>query len=313
MTLGVLYPANAAPEGIACFARWAEQLDYDELWVAEDRYASGGLALAATALAATGSMRVGVRLLPGGVRNAMTTAMEIATLGRLHPGRVSVALGYGGASWTHQAAHRPAEYLAIQREFVLAVRMLLAGETVNASGSLVRLEAAALQSPPEAIPEILIGAADRQGIALARRFADGLLLPEGCGPEFVAHSSQLAAASAAAPLIPWTVAVQAWLYLGEDGVARRVLGNRVSHWLDTGLYSAPTERRSRVPLLSAPSRPLADELAIVGGQSDCLAAVSRFLDAGADRLITVAVGPDPGGQYEAFARQILPALRRSRT
>src|SRR6476619_2764621 len=92
--IGVVFPAGAPVELLPDFARRAEESGLEELWVVEDCFLSGGMTMAATALAATGKLRVGIGLLPAPVRNPAIAAMEIATLANLHPGRFTVAIGH---------------------------------------------------------------------------------------------------------------------------------------------------------------------------------------------------------------------------
>ena len=61
----------ATPAGeLPAFARRAEAAGFDELWVVEDCFYSGGVAAAAAALAATARVRVGIGILPAAARNA---------------------------------------------------------------------------------------------------------------------------------------------------------------------------------------------------------------------------------------------------
>jgi hypothetical protein len=76
---GAVFPADADVTMLPGFARAVEELGYDELWVIEDCFLSGGLALAATALAVTERIRVGIGLMPIPLRNPALAAMEIAT------------------------------------------------------------------------------------------------------------------------------------------------------------------------------------------------------------------------------------------
>lgn len=99
---GVVYPALADPADLPGFAIRVEELGFDTLWVIEDCFLSGGLTMAATALAVTKSIGVGVGLLPVPLRNPAIMAMEIATLTRMHPGRFAATLGHGVAEWMQQ-------------------------------------------------------------------------------------------------------------------------------------------------------------------------------------------------------------------
>ncbi len=57
----------------------------------EDCFYTAGISLAATALARSESLTVGIGILPAVARNPAVTAMEIATLAQLHPGGCSPA------------------------------------------------------------------------------------------------------------------------------------------------------------------------------------------------------------------------------
>jgi 5,10-methylenetetrahydromethanopterin reductase len=310
-SLGVVFPAHAPPETLPAFAERAEERGYEEVWVVEDCFLSGGLTMATAALAATERIRVGVGLLPAAVRNAAIAAMELATIARIYPGRLTVAFGHGVETWMTQIGARPQKRLAALGEVVTAVRMLLAGETVNVSGSFVSLASVTLENPPQVAPGILVGTTGSQGIALAGRRAEGLLLPEGCGPRFVAHAKQIAEA-AARPAPPPQIVAYAWLRIDDDEPARRVLSDAVAHWAASGLYPEPMRQAGLVEAPS-PSRPIsrhtADEVAVVGSAARCVEAVERFSDAGAQRLVMAAIGNDADEQYARFAREVLPMFR----
>jgi 5,10-methylenetetrahydromethanopterin reductase len=310
-SFGAVFPAHAPVEALPSFAVRAEELGYEEIWVVEDCFLAGGLTQATAALAVTEGLRVGVGLLPAAVRNAAVAAMEIATVARLYPGRFSVAFGHGVESWMSQIDARPAKRVAALGEVITAVRMLLAGETVNAAGSFVRLASVTLDTPPSVPPEILAGTTGPKGISMAGRRADGLLLPEGCGPRFVAYAKQLAERQLPLRGSPFTTVAYAWLRIGDDESARAALTEAVSHWIGSGLYTGPMREAGiqAAPALGSVSREIADELAIVGTDTQCTAAVDRFVDAGAQRLVLAAVGCDFAEQYEQFAQDVLPNAR----
>jgi len=67
--IGVLFPARVDVATLPSFARRTEALGFDELWLIEDCFLSGGLVMAATALAATRRLRVGLGLMPAPLRN----------------------------------------------------------------------------------------------------------------------------------------------------------------------------------------------------------------------------------------------------
>jgi 5,10-methylenetetrahydromethanopterin reductase len=82
-------------------------LGFDELWVAADCFMHGGLTAAATALATTERLLVGLGLLPAYTRNPVTVAIELATLANLHPRRFRAAFGHGVESWMRRPRTPP--------------------------------------------------------------------------------------------------------------------------------------------------------------------------------------------------------------
>src|SRR5918999_4690935 len=125
--VGVMFRPEWPPEELPRFVAQAERDGFAEIWLVEDCFLVGGLTMAATALAVSSRIRVGIGLLPAAMRNAALSAMEIAGLGRLHPGRLAVAFGHGVEPWMRQIDARPPDRLAALEEVVVAVRSLLAG------------------------------------------------------------------------------------------------------------------------------------------------------------------------------------------
>ena len=74
------------------------------LW--EDCFLEGGIAQAAVVLVLSESLTVGVGVLPAPLRNVVITAMEIATLEAMFPGRLRVGIGHGVQNWMRQAGRR---------------------------------------------------------------------------------------------------------------------------------------------------------------------------------------------------------------
>src|ERR1019366_3942548 len=209
-SIGVVFPARADVAALPALARRTEALGFDELWVIEDCFLSGGLVMAASALAATRRVRVGLGLMPVPLRNPALAAMEIGTLARLHPGRFTAAFGHGVREWMEQSGAAPPRRMSALAAVTATVQALLAGDTVTSRGSYVNLTAVALDPPPDRPPPILIGSTGPRGLALAGAHADGFLLPEGCGPTFIARAVRQAS-EAAPPARPPSAVVYAWV------------------------------------------------------------------------------------------------------
>src|SRR3712207_2720896 len=104
--LGVVFRPEFAPERLRDVARVAEESGIDEVWLWEDCFAQSGIASAAAVLGWTERIRVGVGLMAVPLRNVALSAMEVATIERLFPGRASLAFGHGGQDWMGQAGVR---------------------------------------------------------------------------------------------------------------------------------------------------------------------------------------------------------------
>jgi len=194
LNLGIMFRREYPPEKLPEFARKAEEFGFDELWVVEDCFYSSGIASAATALASTTSIRVGLGIMPAVVRNPVFAAMEIATLARMYPGRFLPGFGHGVADWMRQIGAFPKSQLRALEEVTLTVRRLLAGEQVTFHGHYVQIDDAGLVLPPEQIPPISLGVIGARSLALAGRSADGVILAEYSSPAYISWAMEQIAA-----------------------------------------------------------------------------------------------------------------------
>lgn len=157
----------------------------DQLWLIEDCFYTAGVSLAAAALSVTNRLQVGLGILPAVARNPAVTAMEIATLCGLAPGRVLPGIGHGVQEWMAQMGARTPSPLTTLEEVIVAVTRLLAGERVTVHGREVHLDDVALDQPPLAPPPVLAGVRGPRSLAMAGRVAGGVVLAEPASPTYV--------------------------------------------------------------------------------------------------------------------------------
>lgn len=174
--LGVIFPPDRPPEELRSVALAAEQSGLGELWLWEDCFAESGIATAAAVLAWTERLRVGIGLLPVPLRNVALTAMELATLARLFPGRLVPGVGHGVLDWMGQVGARAASPMTLLSEYAAALRELLQGKTVSKSGRYVTLDGVGLTWPPQPVPPVLVGAVGPRTLTLAGAVGDGVIL-----------------------------------------------------------------------------------------------------------------------------------------
>jgi alkanesulfonate monooxygenase SsuD/methylene tetrahydromethanopterin reductase-like flavin-dependent oxidoreductase (luciferase family) len=188
VTLAAIFPPTQAPERLGPVASAAEAAGLAQLWVWEDCFYESGIATATAILAATSRVTVGIGLLPVPLRNVALTAMEIATMARLFPGRLTAGIGHGVLDWMNQVGARVESPMTLLREYAAALHALLQGDTVTTHGRYVHLDAVALDWPPTVVPPLLVGGIRPRTVSLAGELADGLIIPGGQSPDDVRAS-----------------------------------------------------------------------------------------------------------------------------
>ncbi|NDL59959.1 LLM class flavin-dependent oxidoreductase [Phytoactinopolyspora sp. XMNu-373] len=239
---------------------FARRLDHgaDQLWVIEDCFYTAGVSLAASALSVSERLTVGIGILPAVARTSAVTAMEIATLCNLAPGRVLPGIGHGVQSWMAQMGVRPSSPVRTLEEVMVAVRRLLAGERVTMHGEHVYLDDVQLYHPPDPVPPLLAGVRGPKSLAMAGRVAGGVVLAEPAGPSYVRWAREQAGHPD-----PFHVAVFSVICVQQE---RRSAYRTMAPWL-AGLLDDPS------PGIRA--LPFCDDL------------LARFAQHGVDGLVTM--------------------------
>jgi alkanesulfonate monooxygenase SsuD/methylene tetrahydromethanopterin reductase-like flavin-dependent oxidoreductase (luciferase family) len=263
--VGIVFRPQPMPsERLRAFVTSAEEAGLDDVWLWEDCFAAGGMASAATALASSSRLRIGLGLMPVPLRNPALAAMEVATLARIFPGRFVPAAGHGVLPWMEQAGALAPSPITLLREWVAAARSLLAGETVTVSGEYVRLSRVALDWPPASVPPLLVGARGPKTIALAGELADGLVLDAGISPDGVREAVATAAARRAHEVVVYVLCAA----------------------------SAPGDR-DRVAAELARSPRSAPGSAAVGSPAEAAGVIRSFAAAGATTVVLQPTADDP--------------------
>lgn len=183
--LGAIFAPDQPPERLRAVAEAADHAGLEQLWIWEDCFAESGIATAAAALGWTRNITVGIGLLPVPLRNVALTAMELATLERLFPGRLVAGIGHGVAEWMQQVGALEASPMTLLREYTEALVALLDGATVTTTGRYVQLDAVALAWPPATRPPLLIGGIREKTVTLAGEVSDGVILTGETTPELM--------------------------------------------------------------------------------------------------------------------------------
>ena len=288
-TLGAVFLPQLPPERLRDVARAADEAGLEELWLWEDCFRESGIACAAAALGWTERLHVGVGVLPVPLRNVAMTAMEMASLHRLFPGRAVLGVGHGVQDWMAQVGVRTESPMTLLREYVEALRALLRGEQLTVEGRYVQLDRVALDWPPAGPVAVLAGAVGPRSLRLCGEIADGTILVAGTTPDGVREARRLI----------------------DEG---RAIGDRTDrHTVTVNLLAATGA--SAAERLAAEQRSMgvepADDTAVAGDAHAVADAVRRWADAGADTVVLQPASndPDPEGFVRFAAENVRPLLR----
>jgi alkanesulfonate monooxygenase SsuD/methylene tetrahydromethanopterin reductase-like flavin-dependent oxidoreductase (luciferase family) len=282
-TVGAVFLPQLPPERLRSVAETADRAGLAELWLWEDCFRVSGTAAAAAALAWTERLSVGVGLLPVPLRNVALTAMEVATLHRMFPGRPVIGVGHGVQDWMRQVGARAGSPLTLLREQLDALRQLLAGQTVTTTGRYVQLDRVALDWLPPQAPPVLAGGEGPKTLRLTGAHADGTILVSGTTPDQLRRQRELIEESRAAAGRSGPHQIVVYLAAATGPDARSRMDAEAARW----------------------GWPSATDRVVAGDAATAAAEVARWADAGADTVILQPTpdDPDPEG-FVTFAAEV---------
>ncbi|MBI1277858.1 MAG: LLM class flavin-dependent oxidoreductase [Anaerolineaceae bacterium] len=321
-TIGVIFHPTNPPEVLGEFARKAEAGGFDEVWLWEDSFWAGALTSAATMLAATSRIKVGIGLMPATVRNPLFFAMEITTLARLYPGRFLPGFGHGVDVWLKQMGAAPKSTMKALEETVNAVRALLLGESVTMHGDYVQFENVQLKVMPKQQPPLYIGAIREKSMQLAGRAGDGTILTEMASPAYVRWArDQIKIGMAQSGRSENKLVVFTYAKVDKDSQqarlpVRKILGETLSwarpHLTPLGIADEAAQLFDAVgPEKTAEQMPEAwlDEISSSGTPEQAAATIKRLGEAGADSIVLLPPKGDPACLDE-YITYLMPLLKQ---
>ncbi|RAI43172.1 LLM class flavin-dependent oxidoreductase [Rhodoplanes roseus] len=197
--IGVNFDGFVPTSAAIALARDAVAAGAESLWVAEHLgYREAIATCMAFAFAAPGRARMVPTAISPYVSHPVPTAMAMATLEEVAPGRAAIAVGTGNPMFLKESGQEMVKPVRAVREFVAALRALWSGEPVHQEGEFVTLAGARLAFTPSAEIPIYVAAIGPDMTRLAGRVGDGIVLSAGVSTDTVRRSIALAAEAAAA-------------------------------------------------------------------------------------------------------------------
>jgi len=318
--LGIMFRREYPPETLTSFAIKTELLGFSELWVVEDCFYASGIAPAAAALTSTDSLTVGLGIMPAVARNPVFTAMEIATLARIFPGRFLPGIGHGVAEWMRQIGAFPKSQLRALEEVTEAVRRFLAGDEISMDGGHVQLDRAKLVYPPEQAPPVSLGVIGPKSLAVSGRVADGTILSEYSSPAYVTwaldhiargrqeseleHGQRITLFAFACPAPTTDAARERIRPMLADAIASGGIDTKLASMGVLPEVQAYLEKESSANLAAWIPDAWIDQLTIAGTPRDWCEAIDRFIKCGVHSVVLVPLPDTNPDEVEAFAQHL---------
>lgn len=323
--IGVVLGSAIAPERIRTASITAEAAGFDEIWLAEDYFFTGGISGASIALDATSRVKIGLGVVSAMARHPALLAMELATLSRVHDERLVAGIGLGVPTWLRQMGLHPASPLAAMRECVTSVKALLRGETLTIDGEVYTFDNVSLTYPETSVATpIRMGVSGPNMLRLSGEVADGSVLSVAASHEYVrwARAQIDEGRERGQRTGPHPITVFAIYAVDTDGDAARAAARASLAFYKqygsnalTDVYGISDELNALVAkggydaVLAGMRDEWVDDLTIAGTPEECADKIRSFYGAGADSVALFPVAVDRVDEVlRLTADQVLPRL-----
>jgi 5,10-methylenetetrahydromethanopterin reductase len=319
--IGARVHGGMRPAACIEIAQAAERNGLAAIWFAENPFNRGVLPAAAASAIATKSMRIGIGVFNPYNRHPTLMAMEIGALDELAGGRAALGIGSGIGDRVVRMGLSYDKPLAAVRDAITIVRGMLRGELVTYEGKVFSVKDVKLEySAPRPDMPIYMAATGDQALRLCGQVADGLMISNMCPLGYTVRALELLAEGAAKARrpVPQTVIqyvpcvprrdrsearmlvknvigelLSAYWAMGEKWPAIRAAMLRGSAISEDEFAIAIARIRGGESAAKVLDDRFVDAYAIAGNAEDCLAAISRFGQAGVTDLVLTFAGTQP--------------------
>ena len=190
--VGIVLGSALAPANLIKTAKIVEKSNFDEIWLAEDFFFTGGISGATIVLANTKNIPVGLGIVSAVFRHPALLAMEISTISAAYPNRFYAGIGLGVPAWIRQVGLHPKSPLSVMRTCVTTVRKLLEGKTINETSEAFAFDDVCLEYPEISTKTPLhMGVIGPKMLKLSGEISDGTIFSVASSHEYVKWAKNL--------------------------------------------------------------------------------------------------------------------------
>jgi len=294
-------------------AALAEEAGADTVWMAEHL----GYREAAVSCAAFLTRTERVMVIPTAVMpylwHPTPTAMQIATMDELAPGRAGICISVGNLlNLRESGVAKPEKPVRVIREYVEALRALWSGEPVEQDAAIWKLDGARMAFKAAGHIPIFVASTGPQVLNLAGRIADGVLFSGGLSLNFTRQCVALANEGVAkAGRKDDEVRKAGFVYFSctEDGVTAVEANKRKLAFLFRNPAQAANVQSIDIPIDHEKIQELVRErkldeaaklipseavsqFSVAGTPDECRAQLQAYIDAGVDEPVIEVSGSE---------------------
>lgn len=187
MRVGLCFDGFYSINEMVELARLADEVGMESIWMSDHLCFRDSLTSAMAFLTTT--KRIGVIPAPLSPysRHPIISAMAIATMEELAPGRVAATAGTGNAAALEEVGIRVTRPLKTMQEYMELLRRFFTGETVRFHGEVFNIDGAKMGFKPSSPVRIYMTAVKPKMLRVAGELGDGVLLSAGCAPKYIAQ------------------------------------------------------------------------------------------------------------------------------
>lgn len=179
MRLGIYFDGFSSASEIMDVAHQAEMAGAESLWFAQHMGYREAMMMAAAVAGVTKSSKLVPTAITPYLWPSVPTAMSLATLNELAPGRVQIAVSVGNVLNLGESGVEAVKPVRVIREYVENVRALLSGEVVRRDGEIEDLRGAHMEFGKGIAVPIYVASTGPKVMQLAGQIGDGILLSAG--------------------------------------------------------------------------------------------------------------------------------------